>query len=160
MPGLEENYKGGETNMENLSQEGFTTLEDYQKANQGQLTLFDMQDLAVKKTVTLAQLQEQLKKANEMFNDAFKNEPSFRERESRVKQESSSLNEVKLQIKRQPSLIALETKMKEIKNEIKEKKEEVSNFALEVYRQTGNNEFEKDGETYEIKTVAKLVKRA
>ena len=142
----------------NISQEGFPTLEDLQPQNQ-QLTLFSLQDLAVKNTFSLSTLSEQLKTATQMYNDAFLNHAQYHEAQEKVKEATKALKVVKEQIGRQPAMIELESKMTEIKNEMKEKKGSISSYALEIFRQTGQTEFDKDGEVYEIKTVAKLVKR-
>lgn len=141
-----------------LSQEGFATIEDYKAQQSGQLTLFDMQSLAVNKTRTLSQLQEEIKKLSEMLDDALENNADYKDKEESLKGKRLQLNGIKLQVQTQPSQIALINKMRELKNEVKEKRAEISDIALEVLRKSENNQFELDGDTYEIKTVAKLVK--
>jgi len=143
-----------------ISQEGFQTL-DMQDATQRneQMTLFDMQTLAVKKTGSISELQKQIKVATEMLTDTFKNNAEYHSQEERAKEAGKPLKEVKAIIERTPEVISLKTRLKELKNELKEKRSEVSEYALEVYRQTGQREFDLNGEVYEINTVAKLSKR-
>lgn len=139
-----------------LSQDGFQTLDDYKSDTQ--LTLFDMKELAVNKTKTLSQIQEEIKKLTEMLNDGLQSDPQYKEKEESLKGKKIQLNSIKLQLVSQPSQIALIDKLRGLKNEAKEKKAEISTIALEVLRQSRNNQFELNGDTYEISTVAKLVK--
>lgn len=138
-----------------LSQDGFPVLGEQTE----QMTLFDMQSLVVKKTGSIQSLQEQIKTTNDMLVDALKNNPVYKEREDKVKEQRDVLATIKQQINSQPSVVALTNKVRDLRNELKEKRSEVSVVALEVYRKTGNTEFEQEGETYEIKTVARVVKR-
>lgn len=143
-----------------ISQEGFQTAEEYNsKPENQQMTLFSLQELAVSNTNSIEEIQKQLKTATEMYNDSFANDAKFKEEQEKVKDQQKSLKVVKANIERQPSVIAMANKVKELKNELKEKKASVSDYAMEVFRMSGNTEFEKDGKTYDIKTVAKLVER-
>lgn len=142
-----------------ISQEGFATLDETNAVEQNeQLTLFSLQELAVNTTRTIERVQEELKTAQEMLKDAYENNATYKEKKEALKEPTQALKGVKTELSRLPEMIALSDKVKELKNEVKEKRQSVSEYALEVYRLTGNNEFERDGSRYEIRTVAKLVK--
>jgi predicted RNase H-like nuclease (RuvC/YqgF family) len=138
-----------------VSQEGFPTLED----QDGQQLLFNLQELAVNNTHSIEQLQKDLKTTQEMITDAFKSDARYKEEDERVKDQSKSLRQIKASINERPEMQSLLLKSKDLKRELKDKKTAVSDYALEVMKRTGSTEFEKDGEVFEIKTVAKLVKR-
>lgn len=124
-----------------------------------QLTLFSLQDLAITTTRTLQGIQEELKTATQMLTDAYKNDPTFHEEDLKVKEVRTGLDQAKLVVSKQPSVLAIQNKIRELRNEAKEKKSAISDYAIEVLRQTQSNQFVKDGETFEIVTVAKLIKR-
>lgn len=124
-----------------------------------QLALFELQDMAVRATGTIESLKEDLKNAKEMYDSVFKLNDLYMEEKDKVKEATERLKAEKQQIERRPEVMSLAEKVKEIKNEIKEKKDSISIYALEVFRQTGNTEFERDGQLYQIKTVANIVKK-
>lgn len=141
-----------------ISQEGFPTLEDTPTVANEQMTLFSLQELAVNNTKTVEQIQVQLKTAQEMYKDGFLQSEEYKSKDQEVKDKSRELKQVKERLSMQPSLNAQAQKIKELKNELKEKKAAISDYALEILRMGGLNEFDKDNESYEIKVVAKLVK--
>lgn len=147
--------------MDNVvSQEGFTTLDEYREKNGGeQLELFQLQEFAVKNTDSLSGIEEKLKRANEMLTDVYLNEPTYKEQQEKVKEQQKQLKVIKSQIESQPSVIGLINQVKEIKSEKKDRRVMISDYALEIYRRSGVTEFDRDGQTFEIKTVAKIVKK-
>lgn len=143
-----------------ITQEGFPTLEDYQKENSNeQLQLFEIQEFAIKNTESLDQLQDKLKTASDMLKESYTNTSVYNEQEVKVKEAQKQLKVIKSQIESQPSVIGLKNQVKSIKSDIKDKRVMITDYALEIYRRSGSNEFEVNGQTFEIKTVAKLVKR-
>lgn len=144
--------------MTQVSQEGFPTLDSVSPKQMEQLTLFSLQDIAITESSSITDLQQSLKTARQMVTDAYKNSPEYKTREESFSEAKRGLEEAKEKVARNPDIMALETKLKNIRNEIKEKKDIVSSYAIEVFRQTGQSKFTKDGDTFEIKTVAKLTK--
>lgn len=145
-----------------VTQDGFPTLEQFNQQSgqdKDQMTLFSLQELAVRETDSITSLQDKIKNAKEMLDSAFEIDDVFMSAKNNSESANKQLKGVKQEISRRPEVISLDGKLKELKNELKEKKEMISSYAMEVYRQSGNNEFEKDGQVYEIKAAAKLVKR-
>lgn len=138
-----------------ISQDGFPVLGE----NPEQLSLFSLQDMAIKSTKTVFEMKKQLKTVREMVSDALVSNSIYHDQHEKVKEVAKQLNVIKGQIESQDSIVALKAKMKTIRQEIKEKNMAVSDYTIEVIRQTGKTEFEKDGEMYEIKSVARLIKR-
>lgn len=145
---------------EAISQEGFSSLEDRgaELANE-QMTLFDMQELAVRKTGTIEEIKAQLKTAREMLSDTFENNDMFREQKEQANSSAQPFKQTKAMLEKTPEVIAQKNKIAELKAELQMKQKEVSEYAIEVYRQTGQREFDIHGATYEINTVAKLTRR-
>jgi predicted RNase H-like nuclease (RuvC/YqgF family) len=143
-----------------VSQDGFQTVEEF-NATEGnkQMTLFNLKELAVNNTWSLEKLQAEVKTVKKMYDEVFDGDVTYKEEKEWVEEQSKNLRQIKASIKDRPEMRNLEMKMKDLKRELKEKKSAVSDYALEVLRKTGNNEFEKDGEVFEISTVAKLIKR-
>lgn len=151
--------KGGETmdnNANAVSQDGFPTIEDTE--NQ-QLTLFNLQEVAVRNTNSIADLKKKIKEATDMYNDHLSHISAFIQKSDGVKELQKDMNQVKNQINKTPEAALYLQKIKDLKYELKEKKQSVSDYALQVMKLSGDNEFEKDGEVFQIQTIAKLVKR-
>lgn len=144
-----------------VSQEGFADAGDADAMQKNeQMTLFDLKSVAVRETDTIDTLRHRLKEANEMYQDIFNNNPMLAEKKKELTEYSKGMKSLKTQVERTAEAARLKEKIGEIKDDIKRKMETVSTAALEVYRQTGETEFtDENGTTFEIRTVAKVVKR-
>lgn len=108
---------------------------------------------------TINRIGEELRKMREMFDDAFGNDPAFREQSEKVKEANKIKSEIKKRILQQPSLVQLSNKIKEAKLEIKERELSLSDYLKEYQRMSGANEIEYEGEVLEIVSTAKLARR-
>lgn len=102
--------------------------------------------------------REELKKARQMLNDGFENDPVYREHAEKAKEANKVKNATRAQIMKQPALMELKTKVKEMSEEIKAANEALSDYLQQYQKLTGLNSFETpDGKVKQIVYVAKLV---
>jgi len=142
-------------NVNAVSQDGFPTLQEGDQ----QLTLFNLQEIAVKKTHSIADLKSKIKEAQEMYEQSLNTSEDYKKVKENLKTVKDTVKGIEIELNRTPQMATLIQKIKDLKYEMKEKKMSVSDYALQVLQLSGNNEFEKDGEVFQILTIAKLVKR-
>ncbi|MDE1866452.1 MAG: hypothetical protein KGI08_01920 [Thaumarchaeota archaeon] len=121
-------------------------------------TLFELENLAVSHLGSIEKLQEEKKKLTQELQDSYENDSVYHEKSVIVSQQAKDLAATKEQIAKQPHLMQMQEKIKSLTHEIKDKKAALSDYALEVTRIAGVNQIERDGEVYDIITMAKLVK--
>lgn len=107
------------------------------------------------------QLQEEITKRKEMFDDTFVNDQTFQEHDKAAKEASRIRSATKQQILKRADVADLFNKLKELKAERKELQQGLSDYLREYQRLSGSNEFEgEDGQMQEIVYIAKLVKKS
>ena len=105
----------------------------------------------------LEKAREEYKKAKEMYDDTFVNDPDFQEADKEVKEVSKKKKEIQARLARQPHVASLNAKLKEVKDHIKENEEVLSQELIEYYRTAGVTEIEDaDGNVQEFAIVIKL----
>jgi len=105
--------------------------------------------------------KEELKKLNEMTTSFLSQDPTYQEHEKAAKDAARVKNATKFQLLKQPTAAQTLQKAKELKTELKETQEGLSEYLREYQRISGSNEIEDEqGEVLEIVYVAKLVKRS
>lgn len=95
-----------------------------------------------RRLVILEKAREELKKAKEMYDDIFINDPLYQEADKEVKEISKKKKEVQARIARQPNVASLNAKIKEVKDHIKDNEEVLSQELIEYYRTAGVTEIE------------------
>lgn len=148
-----------------LSQEGYETIEDaavlQQKDGENQaVALLSIEELIKSNVAALDKLSTELKQIRNMFEDSFNNDPVYREHAEQAKEAAKVKNTTRQQIIKQPSIAAMNEKIKGLRVEMKERQMSLSEYLAEYYRMTGNNEVEgQDGEVREIVNEFRLVKK-
>ena len=105
-------------------------------------------------------LSEELKKHREMLEDIFTNDSTYQQHSEQAKEATKIKTKTKQQILKQPHVADISNKVKDMRSELKELKEALSDYLREYQRLSGVNEIEgDDGEIREIVYVAKLVKK-
>lgn len=123
--------------------------------------LLNLEELIRNHIHNIEKLKEEHKKLKEMFEDAFANNPVYRENAEKAKEAAKIKATTRQQIASQPSVINLANKIKEFSLEIKERQAALSDYLLEYQRLTGSNEIEDaNGQILEIVNSAKLVRRS
>lgn len=119
----------------------------------------DLENLIKNYLTRIDNLKQELKKQSDLFKDSFESDAVYKEHEDKAKEAAKLRAETKQQILKQPALASLSEKIAEIKNEIKELQETLSDYLLQYQKMTGFSQIETDqGETLIIVNSAKLVK--
>lgn len=123
--------------------------------------LLNLEEMIKNYIVSLDKLREEKKKLQEMFDDSFVNNPTYRENAEKAKEALKVKATTRQQIASQPAVIAIAQKVKGLSADIKESQNSLSDYLLEYQRMTGANEIEdNDGQIREIINSAKLIKRS
>lgn len=123
--------------------------------------LLNLEEMIKNYIQSIEKLKEEKKKHAEMFEDAFVNNPVYRENTEKAKEALKVKATTRQQIASQPSIIALGQKIKDLGRDLKERQIALSDYLLEYQRLTGANEIEdNEGQIREIINSAKLIKRS
>lgn len=116
----------------------------------------------IKTAITgLDQKKAEERKLQEMVTSFLTQDGTYQEHEKAAKEANRIKNATKSQLLKQPSVAANLSKAKELKSEIKETQDGLSDYLREYQRMSGSNEIEDDnGEVRDIVYAAKLVKRS
>lgn len=109
--------------------------------------------------VRLKTLKGDLKKQKDMFDDSFESDVVYHENSEKAKEALAVKSSTKQQILKQPVLMELSEKIDDIRLEIKESEENLSDYLIQYQRLSGLSEIETDeGERMLIVQKARLVK--
>lgn len=151
--------KNHESTIENNSDANVSTVIENLQGDAA--ILLNLEELIKNHIHSLEKLKEEHKKLKEMFEDAFANNPVYRENAEKAKEAAKIKATTRQQIASQPSIINLANKIKEFSLDIKERQAALSDYLLEYQRLTGSNEIEDaNGQILEIVNSAKLVRRS
>lgn len=127
----------------------------------GQAAAFlNLEELIKNHIDSVAKLREELKAQREMFEDSFNNNPTYKEHIEKVKEASKGKMSVKKQISSQPSVAVLAEKIKDLRLDLSEKNQTLSDLLKDYREQTGATQIEtRSGQILEIVSTMKLVRR-
>lgn len=122
--------------------------------------LMSLEEMIKNHISSLDRLRVELKKQKEMFDDTFINNETYRENDKQVKEATKNKATTRDNIMKQPAVMSLNAKIKDMRTEIKERQGELSDYLHEYQRMTGANEIiDNDGQIRDIIANMKLVKR-
>jgi len=125
----------------------------------GSTALLELEGLIKQYLSSLENLKKELKSKKEMIDDSFSNDAVYKEQDEKAKADALIKNSTKMQILKTPSLVEVKEKVDELRAQIKEAEENLSDYLLQYQKLTGFNEIEVNGgETMIIVSRAKLVK--
>lgn len=125
----------------------------------GAAGLLSLEELIKNHIDSIDKLKEELKQAREMFEDSFNNNPTYKEHVDKVKDVQKAKNSVRQQIAKQPSVAALEQKVKDIRFDISEQGKTLSDLLQDYKEQTGATSIEtNNGQVLEIVSTSRLVR--
>jgi hypothetical protein len=128
--------------------------------NQAQVIL-SLEELIKNNIANIDKLRNDVKQHQEMYNDSFENDPTYRENAEKVKEANKVKSTTRENIAKQPSVIQLVQKVKDMRVELKERQAALSDYLLEYQRLTGVNEIEgHDGIVRDIINSSKAIKRS
>ena len=104
--------------------------------------------------------RQQLKTQREMFDDVFENDPTYKSQTEAVKEASKVRLVTRQQIMKQPSVAAMNEKIKDLRFDIKDQETALSDYLQQFQQLSGATEIEdSDGEMRQIVSVVRVVKR-
>src|SRR5262245_4912185 len=86
---------------------------------------------------SLDKLRDELKKKREQFEDTFTNNPTYREHVEKVKEANKAKASARKQLTNQPAVAKLEQEVKDLKFDIKENSQTLSDLLQDYKEQTG-----------------------
>lgn len=123
-------------------------------------TLLSLENLIKSSIESMDRMRIDLKKLKELQEDALNNDPTYKEHADKVKEANKIKNATKQQIFKQPSIMNIANKAKNLSSEIKEKQESLSDYLKEYQRMAGVNQIELgNGEVLEIVSTVKVVRK-
>jgi hypothetical protein len=106
--------------------------------------LINMESMIKNYVASIDKLQIGIKKHKEMLDDIFTNSPAYKDHSEKAKEAAKLLASTKGQILRQPQASELSNSMKDMRVELKENQEALSDYLQEYARMSGVNEIEDD----------------
>lgn len=108
----------------------------------------------------LERLQSSLKEQNAMLKDAFENDAEYAEVSEKAREVQKLKKAVKDKIIQDPAVALLNEKVTDLRAEVKETQEALSDYLTQYYQESGLRQITgTDGEVREIVTSVRLVKR-
>jgi len=125
------------------------------------IVLLNLESLIRGHISSIEKLQVEARKHKEMIDNALNNDPTYKEHFEKAKEANQIKTATKAQIFKQPSMMMLVNKVKNMKAEQRELQTELSEYLKEFQRLSGANEIEDEqGELREIINEAKLIKKS
>jgi len=138
-----------------------TQIQTEPQVNDSAEVLVNLESLIKNSITGIDRKKNELRKLNEMVTSFLSQDPTYQEHEKLAKEAGRVKNATKSQLLKQPSVADTMQKVKELKTELKETEDGMSDYLREYQRMSGSNEIQDDnGEVREIIYIAKLLKRA
>lgn len=123
--------------------------------------IINMESMIKSHISSIDKLQDEIKKHKGILDDIFANDPTYQQHDKAVKEATKVKQATKAEILKRPQAKELSEKVRNLKSELKELRDALSDYLQEYQRMSGVNEIEgDDGEVREIVYQAKLVKKA
>lgn len=122
--------------------------------------LLSVEKLILSYIIHIDRAQDELKKLNEMLDNILINDPTYKENLDKAKEAARIKLATKQEILKQSEPASLNSKITDLRTQIKELRTSLSNHLQEYQKLSGSNQIESDdGEVREIVYMAKLIKR-
>ncbi len=108
----------------------------------------------------IQKLQQQVKEQGQMYKDALENDADYSNVLAKGREVAKEKKRIQEKLTQEPSLQVLDTKIKDLKSELKEAQDALSHYLVQYFEQSGLRQITgADGEIHEIVTTVKLVKK-
>ncbi len=122
--------------------------------------IIELENMIKSHLSSIDRIQDEAKKKQEMLDDVFSNDATYKQHAERAKEAAKIKSQTKQQILKQPQVAELFEKVKSMKSELKELQGALSDYLREYQRISGVNTITDDnGEEREIVYIAKLIKK-
>lgn len=123
--------------------------------------LINLESIIKNSLIKINNLKDELKKEKEMFEDTLANDSVYNDHLQKVIQATNIKNETRKQILKQPAVVTVSQKVKDLRDEIKEIQQTLSSYLAQYQQLSGQNQIEtENGEVMEIVVTARLVKKS
>ncbi len=114
-------------------------------------TFLNLEELIKNHIESAGKLRDEIKANREMYDDSFGNNPTYRENDEKVKEVTKAKLSVKKQIGSQPSVALISQKLKDLRFDLNENNQTLSELLKDFREQTGATQIEtRDGKVMEI----------
>ena len=121
--------------------------------------LISLEELIKNHIETVDKLKVELRQHREMYEDSFESNPLYREVSEKAKEATKAKLAQKKQIGQQPSVALLAQKVKDLRIDLSETNQTLSDLVSDYKEKTGATQIEtRDGKIMEIVSTVKLVK--
>lgn len=135
-------------------------LEPTEISNQAE-TLVTITGLIQSYISSIDRIKKEINENRLMLEDSFMNDTTYKEKDDKAKEAIKAKNAFRQQILKQPALMTLAEKIKDLRSSMKDSKQQLSDYLQEYQKLTGANEIEDaQGNLSEIRYTARLVKPA
>ena len=122
-------------------------------------SVMDLTGLINSTIAQVERLKTEAGKYKEMLDDIFQNDPTYQEHDKAVKEATKVRSNTKKQILKTPQAADLANRVNELRSQVKDRNQELSDYLQDYARTTGTSSFETEtGEVRQIVYTARLVK--
>jgi hypothetical protein len=119
-----------------------------------------LEGLIKKYLFNISNIEKDLREKRTMFGDIFSNDAIYKQHEDKVKEMTRIKNNTKAEILKQGESYELMTKIKDTRDQLKELKKDLSEYAQKYYEVSGSKQITSDdGQEMEIVLTTKIVKK-
>lgn len=121
--------------------------------------MLSLEGLIKNNLTALDALQTDLRKQQEMINNVLASDQTYQSHDEAVKEATKVRNTTKSEIMKRPDVAQVNNKIKEMREEVKEQRQTLSDLLQEYQRVSGNTEIETDNGLLEIVSTSKLIRK-
>lgn len=123
--------------------------------------ILKLEDTIKRYVASLDNSAVEVKKQAEMLEDIFTNDPTYQLHLNQSKESNKIKNKTKAELMKRTDIAQLAEKVKEVKSQVKDMKDALSDYLMQYKELSGANEIEgEDGQVREIISMVKLVKKS
>lgn len=125
------------------------------------LSMLQIESIIKRYLTDIQKLQERYKEKKSMFDDSFNNDANYKTLADKAKEATRLKTAAKQQLMKSPAIEQLAQEVKDMKEEMADLEQSVSDYLQEYQRVSGSNQLETDdGQILEIVQVTKVVRKS
>lgn len=128
-------------------------------ADNAATVMLSLEGLIKNNLTALDKLQTDLKTQQEMINNVLASDQTYQAHDEALKQAQKVRNTTKSEIMKRADVAQVNNKIKEMREELKEQRQTLSDLLQEYQRVSGNTEIETDTGLLEIVSTSKLIRK-
>lgn len=130
-------------------------------ASKDSLSMLQIESIIKRYLTDIQKLQERYKEKKSMFDDSFNNDANYKTLADKAKEATRLKTAAKQQLMKSPAIEQLAQEVKDMKEEMADLEQSVSDYLQEYQRVSGSNQLETDdGQILEIVQVTKVVRKS